>query len=581
VKRTKTLWLIGAISSTLLVIALACGAEAEPTPIPTTQPPPAATPTPTTQPLLTATPIPTPKPTLAPVPTPTLAPVGPSGTLTIAIQTFNVENVDPGKSGTTDVPYNGHMYDFLIGTLPGGELSGKRGLAESWEISPDGRSLKVNLRRNVRWHDGREFTSDDVLFSFGERYPAKDSTCTFCGQYRRLVDKVVAIDNFTVEFRLKQSDITFFSGLSSRDTNSMVMPRHNYLLKEDGSYDLKGDPIGTGAWKFVTRKIGDSITYRANLDYWNSAYRVDWNDLRVLLRTEASVRFAAVRTQEADMVPILASQIATAKREGLTVHGPKGWVTIILMFNNAYDPQFFTNNVDFRKALNLAVDMEAVFKAFYPEGSGTPAATAFWNGPVALGYDPDLKPYPFDPVEAKRLVQKSGYDGKPLKIWSRPHAFATEAPELIELIAGFWNNIGIKTDITPIDPGAFRGKLFAKPQAFESGFAGHIAVDTPPTRPMALSNIAVAWLSQGNGGVIASYHDLNGIDSMYNEAIKATTLQDLSVAVREINRKTYAEYPMVPIIFKNDLWALGPKIQSWEPGDFGLSWHFETVKKKR
>ena len=74
--------------------------------------------------------------------------------------------------------YHGHLFDYLIGTAPNGELAADRGLATSWTMSDGGQTWTLKLRPNVKWHDGKPFTADDVVFTFMERYQAKDAVCT-------------------------------------------------------------------------------------------------------------------------------------------------------------------------------------------------------------------------------------------------------------------------------------------------------------------------------------------------------------------------------------------------------------------
>ena len=533
-KSVKTFWPLGVLVAVLLVVAGACGGDDDTTD---------------------------------------------KDTLTIVVSDFSREVLEPGIGITSGKQYHGYMYDWLIGTLPSGELVGDLGLAQSWEIGSGAQSLKLNLRRNVKWHDGRDFTADDVVFTLKERDRAEDAVCTFCRQLKRLVDDVVALDDFTVDIRLGEGDLTFFGNLGSRDSDIVMLPRHNYRQTSDGGYELIGDPIGTGAWKFVERTIGQSITYEVNNDYWNSQHVPEWRKLQVLLRSEATVRLGMLRTGEADMVQLDAGQLDAARDLGFRIDGVDGFATIVMAFHASYDDRFFTKKLDFRKALNLALDMDAMFDRFYPEGTGVRAATAFWNSPVAVGYVPGLSLYRYDPDEARRLIEASGYDGTPLKVWSFVPSWAPEAKELLEVAAGYWEAVGINVELTPLDFGAFRPRYASNPQQFEGGFAGHIAIDTPPSRPLALPNIAVAWLSHDNGGIIQSYHDLAGVDALYNNALKSQTMDELSTKIQAINRQSYEEYPMVPIVLRNDLWALGPEIASWEPGGFGFGRHFETLKR--
>src|SRR5262245_65487479 len=97
------------------------------------------------------------------------AAAAPSGTLTLVVPNFNRENFDRGVTATIDLPYNGQQYDALIGADRNGDLGPERGLAESWTMSPDARSITLRLRKNVKFHDGQPFTADDVIFSL-ERY---------------------------------------------------------------------------------------------------------------------------------------------------------------------------------------------------------------------------------------------------------------------------------------------------------------------------------------------------------------------------------------------------------------------------
>jgi peptide/nickel transport system substrate-binding protein len=509
-------------------------------------------------------------------------PAKPEGTLTVAYHTFAKEVLDPGVHSTLGVMYHGHMFDYLIGTAPNGELAADRGLATSWRMSPDGGTWTLKLRPNVKWHDGKPFTAGDVAFTLGERYQAKDSTCTFCGAVKRLVQEVKAVDPLTVEIRLKKPDTTFFALLSSRDGDLMMLPRHGYRAKGDGFEQLE-PPVGTGPWKFAERKVGDSITFDANPAYWDPARAPEFARMRVILRPEAASRMAALRAGEVDMATIDPAQVKQARDTGLRVMGPKAVSLPVLAFHASFDPQFLTNKLEFRKALALAIDMDAIFKRIYAGAEDVVARatnTGFWS-PPALGYDTSLKPYPYQPEEARRLLKQVGYDGRALKVWSYPAGNVSEVPELLELVAGFWSAAGIKVELTPIDFGAFRVRYISEPHKFEPGFAGHVAVDVGFPRPTMLSNLVVAYASHKAGGPIQAFHDLGFMDGQLDRLQAIRDLKELDGALRELNRRMHAEYTNYPLVYRDVIFAAGRRVAGWSPANYGVAWSFETVKRTK
>ena len=595
----KRFWLLGVIAVALLIVAAACGGDdatatptrttAAPTATPTTGPP-AATSTPTVT-LAPGGPTPTPTATLAPgaptaTATPTTAPgiVVPVGTLRVALETFNNETEDPGIAQTPDIASSGGwMMDWLLGTVPGGELSTERGLATAWEIGPNGDVFSFDLRQNVLWHDGVPFVADDVVFTFGERIPAPDSICTLCGQIRSAVKEVVALDTHTVEIRLNQREVPFFANVGSRDTNHWLVPRRNFRLKDDGGYEQIGDTIGTNVWKFVDRKLGESLTLEANEDYWSTNYPPQWAEAEIFLRPEPAIRLASVRTGEMDFAPILPIQVPEARDAGLQVDGQRGFGVHIIAPRAPYDPAFANTmgNKDFRMALTLSLDLEAMAEAIFPEGLRDVQATHMWNSPGAIGYVPGLEPFGFDPDEARAALARSGYDGTPIKVWVYSLSIAPEWPDIIQLAAAFWEEIGINTELEQIDFFAFLDREIANPHQLGSGgLAGHMSMDLWPARPTALNNIAVGWISLEAGGILRNHHDPVAQDELYIQARDAQSLEVLNSAVQQIQVQVHEDFAGgIPFTIVHNWWAMGPAVDSWDPGDLGFSPHYETLKR--
>jgi peptide/nickel transport system substrate-binding protein len=503
----------------------------------------------------------------------------PASTLTVVVSNFGKENLDRGHTGTQDLQYNGYPYEALIGTSRAGELTADRGLTESWRMSPDARSMTLRLRRNIRWHDGKPFTADDVVFSLMERYRAKETSCTFCGLLRRTIREVKALDPHTVQIELTEPDVTFPALLSSRDGDIAMLARHNFRKRDDG-YELVGNPIGTGPWKFVEFRRGVEIRYEANPDYWDRGRVPEFQALTVVPRPEPASRLAMVKAGEADMAQIDAAQAPDARAAGLRLMGVKGSTISVLSFMGCWQKEMLCQRTELRKAIVLAIDMKSIVRRAYPEGTGVQIPTAVWTE-VALGYDPTLPLYPYSPDEARRILKEIGYDGRPVKVWSAPLAHSPETPEIMELVQGYLRAVGLKTELTPIEFGAFRPRYARTPQTFETSYAAHLHVNVPFARPWVMENLAVSWISQEAGGIISAYWNLPKIDAEFRRLRQITDLRVLAEELRKLNRETYAEYPFYPIAAKNTTFAVGPRVADWSPGDYGVAWHLETAKAKR
>jgi peptide/nickel transport system substrate-binding protein len=503
----------------------------------------------------------------------------PRGTLTVAITSFQSENLDPALGLTTDRYYQGHSYEYLVGTAESGQLAPERGLATAWTASPDARVHTFQLRPNVRWHDGKPFTADDVVFTFRERYRAKDTICTFCSNIRTNVVEVKALNPTTVEFQLKDPDPSFPGVVSSRDGDLSVLPRHNFQARPDGSgYRMAGNPVGTGPWKFKEWSRGESITFTANTDYWDRGRIPAFAELTVVKRPEASTRLAMVRRGEADMAFIDAGQAREVQSAGLKVMGVEGASLTVISLAGGDKPEMLCSKRDFRKAMFLAIDMDAIVQRLFPAGTGTRFASTVFT-PVALGFDPQLKPYPYDPEESKRILQRLGYDGRPVKIWEVVLSNSPETPEILQLVAGYLTAVGIRTEITPIEQARFyRDMVMQNPQRFETSHACHVHINVPFPRPFVMQNIRVSFVSRPGGGVLAYYPEYDWADREYARLRQITTLKELDQELRKFNRASHEAYGFYPVVARSLAFAVGPKIASWSPGKYGLAWHLETVK---
>jgi ABC-type transport system substrate-binding protein len=251
-----------------------------------------------------------------------------------------------------------------------------------------------------------------------------------------------------------------------------------------------------------------------------------------------------------------------------------------LSFYGCWQEQMLCHQQAFREALVSAIDMDAIFKRIYPKGTAERLATAYWTE-GSLGYDPALKPYRFDPKRAAKLLSDMGYKGTPVKLWSVRTNAMPEAPEIMELVDGYLRAAGFKTEVTPMEFGAFRPRYASTPQKWETTYAAHLYLDAGAPRPTVMPALRVGLISQQAGGLIQGYWNLPKIDAAWKKLIALNSLEALDEDLRALNRELYSEYNSLPVAMRNEVTVVGPKVQSWAPSSFGLAWHLETVKKAK
>lgn len=500
-------------------------------------------------------------------------PAKPTGTVTVAYSTFSFEELDPTLAGVSGKPYYWEMYDPLIGAGPDGKADTKYGLLESYEISPDALSMTMTLRHGALWQDGTEITSDDVKFTF-EYSSRKEAKCTSCAFLRANMAGIDVVDKYTAKLRLKSPNVTLVSQFAPIEGDLAVLPK-KYVEKVGGRFSE--EPMGSGPWKFSSRKLGQFVEYVANESYWNKERIPGFQRLRVLVVPDPKTRVAMVRAGEADLIDVGPDDVAPLRKDGFKTYGIELNTLLTMFFFKSYDPTFLTNKIEFRKALILSVDTDAIYKAVYsPEVASRPSGAPLFD-PLTPGYDQALRPYPYDVNEAKRLLQQIGYAGQPVNFWSFAGASNPEQPQVNELIADYWRKAGINVKLMPVEFNSWSQRYRAEPQNFQG--PADVGVMFPGARPSLVGNIQVYMESHTDGGTVAAYHDPAKAKAQYT---KITGTQDAAERDRlllDLDRQTYDEYWAFPIVWRNGTFASNDRIAGWQPSKgTALQLSFETLK---
>jgi peptide/nickel transport system substrate-binding protein len=311
----------------------------------------------------------------------------PPGVITIAVPS-SPNNLDP-RVGSDEVSQKTHqlLYSPLLSLDE--RLQVGPGLASGWS-TPDPLTYVVELRRGVRFHDGHELTSADVVHTF-ESFLAPDFVSPRKGAYRMLAS-VRALDAYTVEFRLREPFGSF--------PINLVMP----IVPKDATAGLRDRPVGTGPYRFVSFTPDDRVVLAPFDGYFGGRPRNDGVVIKVV--PDDTMRGLELRKGTVDLVVNdLAPDIVHQLRDepALQVIEAPG-TDYAYVGLNLRDPAL--SDVRVRRALASAIDRRAIVEHLR-RGLAEPAVGIL--PPMSWAFNPEVERHPHDPARAKALLEEAGH----------------------------------------------------------------------------------------------------------------------------------------------------------------------------
>lgn len=332
-----------------------------------------------------------------------------------------------------------NIFDGL--TYRGPDLKLVPGLATAWEELDQGKRIRFTLREGVKFHDGEPFNAAAVKFSFDRLLGPEGAKGPQQSNYNTIAS-VEVIDDNTVDFHLKAPDPVLLTKLASY--GAMIVPPK--YIQDKGDDYFNAHPVGTGPFKFVSYEPKVNIQLAANADYWGGAPKLSELEYRFI--AEPATAIAELQAGRVDLVippTIPIGMIPTiqgdSKLEIVTSPGP----TVYALRFNTRDG--ITKDPRVRKALILGVDRDAIINSVLA-GQASPIAS--FQGKLSFGYDPAMKPLPYDPEQAKALLKEAGVaPGAQVQIDLR----GNEATfiEVAQAIAAYLQMIGINATIKPYE----------------------------------------------------------------------------------------------------------------------------------
>ncbi|MGF7015203.1 ABC transporter substrate-binding protein [Ornithinibacillus bavariensis] len=357
--------------------------------------------------------------------------------------------LDPSKVTDGESIYvTNQIYDTLVRYVEE-NTEVKPALATEWNVTDDGLVWTFQLRDDVKFHDGTDFTAEDVVYNF-ERWTTS-AEFTYYGymfgasedDMGGIIEKVEATGDYEVQITLSEPNAPFLQ--------TLAMPPFGIAspdaIEEHGDNYFK-NPIGTGPFVFKEWVPDDSITLTKNEDYFGEVAKIDKVIFRVI--PDNGARFMELQAGTIDIMEGLNPQdIATAEGDDALqiIRRPSMNVSYMAMNMDKGGPM---SDKLVRQAINMAINKDELIALY--EGVGKEAKNPI--PPSLWGFNDDIEPYAYDVEKAKALLAEAGYaDGFDITLhtFSNPRPYMPQPKLAAQAIAEMLKEVNINVEITESD----------------------------------------------------------------------------------------------------------------------------------
>ena len=303
-----------------------------------------------------------------------------------------------GESSASTIASN--IFNSLLKYDKNLELTGE--LAQSWDVSPDQKTITFHLKPNLKWADGKPLNSDDVLFTW--QLVTDEKTRTPYGADYKLVKKAETPnpDTFKVTYAQPYAPaLDSWSGLH-------ILPKHLLEGQDINNTPFARNPVGSHFYELDQWKKGESISLKRNVNATQGQARIDRLVSRII--PDRAAQFLELMADNIDSMSLNSIQYARIfpSRPDLTAkiaqYKELGNSYTYLGFNLKRKP---FDDVRVRQAINYAIDKQEIIDGVLL-GLGLPVASPYKPG--TRWSNPSLQPYPYDPGKAIALLKAAGFE---------------------------------------------------------------------------------------------------------------------------------------------------------------------------
>lgn len=494
-----------------------------------------------------------------------------------------------------DSDYDGAVDQLVYSTLLtlNTNLELQPGLAESYELSDDSKTITFHLRKGVKWHDGEPFTAKDVAFTFnsladpGYIGPLGGNVADLLGYDEvaegrsKELEGVKVIDDYTIEFTYKN---VFAPALTRIGTEVGIIAEHIWSKVEPADWknatDLMGHPIGTGPYIFVENVPGQYVEFKANPDYYNGKPVSKKFIIRITNQDTAVAALSKGEVDFADISNFKPNDMADLEKNGIVLKKFPG-ISYQYMGLNMREEKM--QSKELRQALYYAIDRQTIIDKILA-GNGllinAPMLPNTWQYPKS-----GINEYPYDPAKATELLKEAGYedtngdgflenkDGEKLVLNLKFPTGNKIREQYAAIIKQYLEKVGVEVELEAMEFSALLDKVMTNHE-FEMYLMGSsLSLDPDP----------IPYWSSGAASDEKGISAWNIPGWRREDADKLMT-EGLGVADQEKRAEVYLEFnkifnddpPIVLLYAPNIVMAHSPRLKNYDAAAFVQYYKVET-----
>lgn len=465
-----------------------------------------------------------------------------------------------------------HVFDALTHVDEDARLI--PGLAVSWRAI-DATTWEFKLRRGVRFHDGAELTAEDVAFSIERTFQVPN------GQFRTFTQRIVGkevVDAHTL--RLKTA--TPYA-MVPYDLNSVfIVSKKAAARSGPEDFDSGKAMIGTGPFRFLRFARGDRVELARNDGYWGA--KSPWEKVTFRIVPTDPARLAGLLSGELDAIEqVPTADLPRIRRDARLQTAQKvSWRTIFFYLDQYRDraPGLADKtgkplernpfrDLRVRQALSKAIHRQAIAERLM-DGAALPASNLV--SPPVFGHAPDLKPEPYDPEGAKRLLAEAGYpQGFSMTLSATNNRYVNDE-QIAQSVAQMLARVGVRARVEALPVNAYLPKGRKGEFAFAmfgwGSFSGDLALR---------SLLATADPDKGFGAFNWSGYSNPRVDAFLERAFASVDEKRREALARDAMRLAMRDYAVIPLHHQVTTWAMR-KALAYAPrtDEFTFAHHFRA-----